>query len=765
MGKSNRGSSWMGAVGALVLTLPATAASTHPAPVAGAAPVFSNSAIAGGGFISVIGRAPDGTLVAGGDTQGFFRSVDDAATWTLQDTGLPASAYRVASLLTVNSLWFAAVGTGSEGGIAESIDDGVTWTESAHTTSSSSPPVFDGGNLPGQMGQPRATGDLLATDGTYLYAASFGDGLERWSTASSSLTGGWQCIALCTSFFNSMTLDGKGDAFVSAISRTGQSKGVYEVTGLSPGARAKALSAKNGISTGVQELADVGSRVYAAGVNGIGYLSGTRWLSLDTSSHWYTLTGYEDASGSTPVDVLYASTYAGRGASDVERLIVRGTAASITGLVPGGSVGTDIYGTTTPWWEATSAGGAGHNYGPAAMIGGCPSSSSPLCTGYSSDAFTGSSIVMLTHNGSATDALLVAGRSGIWRYAPSATPEWLPSVNGLATTFNLDVAVDPADNANVAVANSDWNVIVSLDDLRDIDDSVKPPAFLSTSSTGSAVAWDASVSPSAIMVTGASAGKNAQGSIWYDAAWANGGPFSPLPLPAGVSTRPISLASAVISPGVFVLVAAFQRTGVYAFVGSGTVGSWTLIAAGGSGGPTVSPNDPFGVSLTWAADDSAVFMYDRGTHAVWQSGFSAGVFAPWTELYSDTGLTPGRGWVVADPNIPTSVWVANGNGLGVINTATCSSSCSPTWIAGGAGGPLAAAATPTGDFVYMAGEGASPTFWEVQVTQCASTCPEAVGSVDPYYTQLANAAVSLAVGADGGIYVATRGNGVAVASA
>ncbi len=127
--------------------------------------------------MSVIAQADDGTLIAGGDTEGFFRSVDGGQTWTVQDAGLPSAGYRVAAILPVGTTWFAGVGDGTNGGVAESLDDGLTWVDHPHS-GSGAPPVFDGTNLPGQMGNPRATGNLLATDGKYLYAASFGRGLR-----------------------------------------------------------------------------------------------------------------------------------------------------------------------------------------------------------------------------------------------------------------------------------------------------------------------------------------------------------------------------------------------------------------------------------------------------------------------------------------------------------------------------------------------------------------------------------------------------------
>jgi len=750
---------------ASLLTLPATGLLQHPAAADGTGPAFQNTALSGGGFISVLAESPAGTIIAGGDTQGFFRSVNGGQTWSPENLGIPAAAYHVAALLWAGGTWYAAVGDGGNGGIATSADDGITWQVFANA-SAPAPPLFDGTNLPGQTGQPRATGDLLADDGTFLYAASFGRGLQRWALTSPSFGAGWQCVALCTSYLNALTLDGKGDAFVSVITRTGASQGVDEVTHISSKAATKALSAKKGISTGVQELLDLGSRVYAAGANGIGYWTGAAWSTLDSSSHWYTLSGYEVTSGKTPVDVLYAATYSGQGTDDVERLAVTGTSVAITGLVPPGSVGVTIDGTSTTWWESTSAGTAGQNLGPKAMIGGCQSSTSTLCGGTTGDFFAGSSILPLTHNGTTPDTLLVAGRSGIWYDNPPATPQWVPAVSGLDTTFNLDVAVDPANSADVAASDDDWNVLASTDDMADIDSNVTPPLFASTNGIGYAVAWDASVSPSALIASGGSRAKNAQGSIWYDAAWAGGGPWTKLPLPAGVSTRPTALATmATSTPGVFVLVAAFQGTGVYAFTGSGASGIWSLIPSSPSGGPAFSPSNPHGMTIVWALDGSAVFMYDDGTHAVWESTFSDTTFGPWVELYADGGVTPGPAWITTDPSTPSIVWLANTNGLGYIDTTTCADPCTPVWVTTVGGGPLATYTNATtGDYVYMATGGATPSFTEVQVTGCAVACPAPATFVDPYYAEGAGNPSALAAGGDGSIYIATQGNGIAVAT-
>jgi hypothetical protein len=112
------------------------------------------------------------------------------------------------------------------------------------------------------------------------------------------------------------------------------------------------------------------------------------------------------------------------------------------------------------------------------------------------------------------------------------------------------------------------------------------------------------------------------------------------------------------------------------------------------------------------------------------------------------------------------VWIANTNGLSYVDTATCATTpCTPASVVTGPGGPLAAYANAAGDYVYMASGGSAPMFWEVQVTQCAVTCPTATGFVDPYFDEAAGNAISLATGSDGRVYLATQGNGMLVATA
>jgi hypothetical protein len=65
----------------------------------------------------------------------------------------------------------------------------------------------------------------------------------------------------------------------------------------------------------------------------------------------------------------------------------------------------------------------------------------------------------------------------------------------------------------------------------------------------------------------------------------------------------------------------------------------------------------------------------------------------------------------------------------------------------------------------MASGGATPSFWEVQVTQCAVSCPTPTGFNDPYFDEVAGNATSLAAGADGFVYLATLGNGIAIGTA
>jgi len=206
----------------------------------------------------------------------------------------------------------------------------------------------------------------------------------------------------------------------------------------------------------------------------------------------------------------------------------------------------------------------------------------------------------------------------------------------------------------------------------------------------------------------------------------------------------------------------------FAFTGSATAGTWTLIPSPAIGGPTVSPGDIHGVSLSWAEDGSAMYMYDEGTHAVWMSSVTRGVFSPWVECTINTSLGSRAGWVAGDPTTPAQVWVADSNGLGAVDTGACASHCTPAWEivssgASGVGGPLGGLRRRRRDGVDMAGGGT-----QRPLAGAGHRLRRRVSGGHPgrtsYYASVTRNATALAVGGDGTVYVATLGTAVAVGS-
>ena len=169
------------------------------------------------------------------------------------------------------------------------------------------------------------------------------------------------------------------------------------------------------------------------------------------------------------------------------------------------------------------------------------------------------------------------GRSGrLGRTIRRALRQWSPAVMGLASTFDPAVAVDPADSSDVAVADADWGVLASTDDLASVDDLVTRPC--SRRSATRAWAWPGTRAsrPPRSSSPGAPGRPTRWGRSGTRAGWATGGGWTSLPLPAGVPpgrsrSRPRPPVRAT-----YLLVAAFQGAGVFAFTGSGTAGTWTL---------------------------------------------------------------------------------------------------------------------------------------------------------------------------------------------
>src|SRR5438445_1117618 len=58
-------------------------------------------------------------------------------------------------------------------------------------------------------------------------------------------------------------------------------------------------------------------------------------------------------------------------------------------------------------------------------------------------------------------AVLVAGRSAVWKTTPDGDTHWQPAVQGMGTTIDNDVVTDPKDALRATVAALDWTAFAS----------------------------------------------------------------------------------------------------------------------------------------------------------------------------------------------------------------------------------------------------------------------------------------------------------------
>jgi hypothetical protein len=259
---------------------------------------------------------------------------------------------------------------------------------------------------------------------------------------------------------------------------------------------------------------------------------------LRAGSMWTSIAAWTGCDGATEV-------YAGADQSSPDAIVRSGdggaTWHSVTGDPtkihpnvggPGGA----------PWWLSTR---------PGFMLGG--KSSTPAQIALAIDAT----------QPCADPAVLVAGRSGIWRSGNDGG-DWYPMVGGMGVTLIQDLAVDPHAPASVDMVATDWTFLTS----SDIGASVTSPVIKLAASTGFDVAIDSTSRPRACTSPPgtATATSRARSFVVHPAvagSWTDEG-SSAL---AGVK-RP--LATAVGKSGSSrVLPAAVDAAGIYRKVGTG----------------------------------------------------------------------------------------------------------------------------------------------------------------------------------------------------
>jgi hypothetical protein len=145
---------------------------------------FAPSSLGGGGFENVIAADPrhNGVVISGSDVAGLQRSTNFGKTWLPAQHGTITSLYHPIAAIAFDPKTPNEVYAATDGGVAESIDDGVSWSPVPGS------PRFNGSNMSNPSSTPiaeRCVGRLLAVDDTttphQIYAASYNQGVWNYA--------------------------------------------------------------------------------------------------------------------------------------------------------------------------------------------------------------------------------------------------------------------------------------------------------------------------------------------------------------------------------------------------------------------------------------------------------------------------------------------------------------------------------------------------------------------------------------------------------
>lgn len=729
---------------------------TPPALGAPTAPSWKNSGLDGGGFMSTIARSKKtGTIIAGGDTQGLFRSVDQGATWKIANTGIRQSALRrTASLSWVDNgtqrgLWFAAVGnaaTGAVGGVLRSTDDGITWTLLPGS------PLFEGGNTNLGAEHPRSTGNLMASDGVYLYAGAFASGLYRCKLSTNcDATAEWTLLGMAGLNIRSVGLDQTNNRLYAAVPGDGTTASVWVVS--SPNVTSpETPKVLTGSPIGVEELVSIGGRVYAAGSDGVSRRTNTTWTKVSGGT-WSAI----DVRVKNGKDFLYlASGYLtpGRDVATLELTTDQSTLGTPT-IYEDFDRTSAIRGTSRPWWLAQDAGS------PPDLIGG--------------DTYIGSQFMVDGVN----NAVYLVGRAGIYRRDFTAST-WQAAVNGLNTTFVQSVAVKPGSQSTVGVTDADWKYLQSQDGGLTVarDDAIGDPDFPGNGlgQTGLDLTW----SGNSLIVSAGDQTGNSNGDVYINDA--PGTASSQWRRLKGIDSRSLKdvaggcRPSAITSNGagtVFAAVAgqacAGGSGGLYVFSNN----NWTRITD-----PTgVAPLQPVGIGagadLSWAGGtDNNVYLWapstDTSAAGLWRYSWTSDPATGGSWLRIAPG-TNNRGWIARHPTDPSTVWFATNapsstSTTGGLRKVTAATGPTPSVTLDGAApaGPIATTGGQT-PRLYLAVGATTAAAPQVYSRALSGSSFSSIG--DSYYTSAGGFPTSIAASDDGTrVYVTLQGNGLIVRS-
>lgn len=717
----------------------------------------------GGGTVNVIARSGS-TFVAGGDTQGLYRSTN-GTQWATANKGLNnANLKRVAALVATQfdgqTRWYAGVGNApGSGGVLVSTDDGVSWTMMGGS------PAFQGANTLGGAGvpdkHPRSVGNLLGVStnatGSYLIAGSFNDGLFvcKLRTAATSCESGWTNIGLAGKYIRSIAMGGSADDRTVYAATCGDGVWRVEHATDAPGAPQKYSAGP----THAEELRVSNQILVSVGTDGVQAVPESAGLA----SAW------SKPSPNLDVDTVYTSMDVRKAGSNV--IVTMGICNAGSGVHAcgirrkgAGSFAVEEY-TITP-------------SGATVTIGGRTDRTATKSRTFpSGDTFWLEDGVQITGTDwiggdflVADGFLYAAGRGGIYRQPVNdPTAAWVPTHEGAPLMFSRRLAVRGFAADNVAVTDADWNLAEAGTGMSDPERSGAPT--VQGGNAGIDVAWteamDGSQTSGLVVSTGGQE-SNTSGHIGVRAP--GGAGFSGRPLPSGVTGRPTGLAGkhGFAAADKTAVVAWVQGSGLWLHDGT----SWTKApAAPAALNTAASGGNGIDLELVWApgqqSGTDAVFVSVPGGGVWryrWTSAAPFGTSADWDRIGSATGPTSLH---IASKGVGSGfvLWIADDDTVLKANAPMAVTPSSPITVASvpaGAGKIAGLGAARSADriaVVTAADVTSEPGFW-IKSASGSDPLVNAMAGNEAYQGQ-GRFPADVALSGDGlRGYVATGGNGV-----
>jgi hypothetical protein len=686
------GPSWLLAAGlaAASVGLPAALA---PAPRAPSVVATTESGIWGGGLLNTIAADPNNPsrFMVGGDVSGFHTSTDDGVTWVTSNRGLNDPQQDTVVSVLYRQLdppgrkdVFAAFGAAG-GGMLFSPNGGGRWLPFGAGASEGGP-AFEGhdpcgiGPYPDPCTDPRPTGNLIILDEAggqpptvrFVYVGTFGRGLMRTDGTGSS----WTTIALGSgTTYCSWGDPPKPGCYVTSLVRDPRRRnvlyvgthgnGIFKVAGtdcVGDGCaepNVTPIEAAPGSDPIVdaeelwfQEESDGTHLMCACGRQG--FYQGTFPLTSLTQSNaglaFDTTPGHETSytavSGNPddPGSALYLANVNSlcevpEGGRNLE-------CHTVYHSLDGGSTWEDVAfdqdvqktvaGTDLDWWDF-------------------------LCCrdNMLNQESYGATAIALTAD--VPPAVLVAGRSGVWKTTSDGDTHWQPAVQGLGTTIDDDAITDPKALSRAYVSALDWTSFASSSNLSAGTAVQSEPN--KTFTNGYALAVDTQTADATSPVYLA-AGSNdiAAGGVYTSTDPTNPGghPWVSLgftvtdcdrttPRVIGVGVGRVSVSAA---PLVF---AATDGCGLWRYDGT----RWQNVGLGTDMFSVEDPGIRF-APISYPNDlGRLLFAFDRVGGTLWESS-EQGSPGSWEAVWhvpSGETVDAHTGFMVADPNARGTVWV------------------------------------------------------------------------------------------------------------